>query len=190
MIENGTTQVGAPKEKSLVGCIVKLDSEMGGMLRDDHNKFVFSYFEGGRCQMQINSDTNLTTLIPNIKHGILRVFKNGKDVSEEHGGPPKIDRFIPIVKEGLKEPDAEDKNDQALLRVLESYDPEEIRSHVATINDYNTLDRLLQLEKAGDNLASQPRPDVVDIIFQRTKEVSGMTEPEEEKGSEEELKIR
>ena len=168
------------KVDKLVGCEVRLDPKRAGMLVDPTNDFTFSFFDGGRDRLKITEDTQLGVIKRNIKAGTLRVFKNDWDVTDKHGGLPRLRKDVPIVKNVAKRVDPENKSDKGLMRLLQTHNVDDIRNYVENINDFSTLDRILELEKQGENFCHQPRGVVIDLLSNRIRKVSGISVKKEE----------
>jgi hypothetical protein len=132
----------------------------------------------------------LSNIKENIKHGILRVMKDGRDVSEKYGGPPKAGPLRPIVKKIISKPDAGNNADAALIRVLETNDVNNIGTYIQQINDFATLQRLLELEQQGSNPTEKPRRSIVDSLTEKIKHVSGIKFGKDENAEEEEITVR
>lgn len=163
------------KKSKLVGCEVRLDPTMGGMLIDNVNNFTFSFMEGGKSSMVIAESTHLDLIERNIKHGILRVYKKDKDVTEKYGGPPELDKNRPIVEKGIPRLDDSDKLDTSLSQVLNTNDLARLEKYVDSISDFATLDRLYNLEKQGNNPCSVARDDILKKIKEKMKSVPGIS---------------
>ncbi len=172
------------KKNDLVGKVVKLDPKKSGMLVDTVNNFTFSFFEEGKDSREVTKDMDTSVIERNIEYGILRVYDKDKDVTKDFGGPSdRVVSRIPLVKEGIPESTSDDKEDRGLLNVLNRNDSRDIEKAIRSIDDYDLLRRLLDFEQSGENPASQPRRDVVEMITDRMKNVSGISmdkEPTEE----------
>ena len=184
------------RKVKLVGHEVRLDPTKGGMLYDPVNEFTFSFFKGGTDRLEIKEGMDTTLIEKNIKpHGILRVFSvkgtEEKDVTDKFGGPPKgNDRRTPLVKEGLKQPDNFDNLDEKLVKVLDVNDPDKIEKYVESITDYQSILKLIELEKMGNNPTSQCRRSVLDMLEERKKHVSGIAMFEDDDSDDEELTVK
>jgi hypothetical protein len=153
----------------LVGCEVRLDPTMSGMLIDNVNNFTFSFMDGGKSSMVVEESTHLDLIKRNIKHGILRVFKKDKDVTEKFGGPPKLDKNRPIVKEAIPRLDDADKLDASLAQVLNTNNLARLEAYIDSISDFTTLDRLYSLEKQGNNPCAVARDGILKKIKEKMK---------------------
>jgi hypothetical protein len=194
MTNNENTSGDTKKSPSLVGCEVVLDPTKGGMMADPANDFTFSYFRNKEGEITndkrvITKDMELTLIKENIKHGILRVMKDGKDVTEKYGGPPKAGPVRPIVKKIVSKPDAGDNIDAALLRVLDTNDVNQVGVYIQQVNDFASLQRLLELEQQGSNPTEKPRRSIVDALSDKIKHVSGIKVGKDENAEEEEITV-
>lgn len=137
--------------------------------------------ENGEEKVTIQKGWKLRSTMLAIKHGILRVSDDkGKDVTADLGGPaaPASSKAMAIVDEISKPADPEGSlRDKKLMDLLSHPNEETV---LATISSraptFEALERLLQLEKAGENPAFSPRGRVVDGLTQMLKNVSGMTQ--------------
>ena len=177
-------------KKDLVGKVVKLDPKKSGMLVDSVNDYTFNFFDEGNDYREVTEDMDITVIERNIKNGILRVYDDGDDVTQDFGGPEKRDiRREPLVNNGITRPNKDDKEDKSLLNILKINDIGQIKKSVNSISDYSSLKRLKDFEKNGDNPCSQPRVDVIQCIEDRMEHVNGI-EMEDEPQDKEEVTVK
>lgn len=123
-----------------------------------------------------------------IRAGLLRVFnEKGVDVTNEFGGAPASvisRRRTPIVEEMSVRANPEDSRDKKLMDLLNDTADDVVLSNIASRKmAYETLERLLQLEKDGNNPQFRPRQKVVDGIVELIRNTSGiMIQKLEEEG--------
>jgi len=166
--EKPKKQAGIKKDR-LVGCEVRLDPTKSGMLMDNTNSITFSFIEGGISNLVVKENHQLDLFMRNIIHGILRVYKDGKDVTEKFGGPPVVDMYKPIVSEGIPRLDESDQLDSSLAQVLNTNDLPQLERYIDSISDFQTLDRLYKLEIQGNNPCSCARDGVLKRIEKQMK---------------------
>lgn len=116
-----------------------------------------------------------------IKHGLLRVLdEKEKDITRDFGGPATIEaRAMPIVTNVAKPADPDtDARDRKLIDLLGNPNEDAVLKAIVSRNPtFEALERLLQLEKAGENPHFGPRAKVVDGIIEIMKNTSGITTP-------------
>jgi len=163
--------------KSLVGCELVLDPKMSGMFQDPVSKVTLNFFGAGKDRAIVTKDMDTKNVVRNIKAGVLRVVKGGKDVSKEFGGTPEEDsnwHFKPIVAiPALKKVTDKDK---PLIQVLDRNNDNKVIQDINSINDFNILSRLLELEKAGKNPASHSRASIIEALEAAIEKNVGMSE--------------
>lgn len=173
------------KQDKLVGCEVRLDPTKSGMLMDTSNGIIFSFMEGGTSSLLVESNHQLELIKRNIAPGILRVYKNGADVTESFGGPAVVDMYRPIVKDGIPRLDDSDKQDTSLVQVLNTNDLPQLERYIDSISDFQTLDRLYKLEMQGNNPCACARDGVLTKIKTKMKVVPGISIGEDHSEDEE-----
>lgn len=170
-------QVGEKIGNKLIGCEVVLDPTQSGMLYDPCNDFTFSFFKGTSSQdrMKIKSSTDLTCIMKNIKVGILRVYKDNKDLSIQFGGCAPRGPLRPLVGKGILKLDDVSGVTTKNAKIIDRNEIKEIQKLVNNLNSYDELGMLLDVEKQGNNPTSHARASVLDIISERMKHVSGIS---------------
>ena len=168
---------------SLVGYDVVLNPLKAGMYRDSVNNFILSFFEKGKDRITITDSMDVTFILRSIKHGILKVFKKQKDVSDKFGG--KEDDMWhrkPLVTISK----SADKNaDKYIIKILANNDENKVLQDIRSINDFETLCRLEELELKGTNNLALCRDNVIKCIHEIKKNINGISLPKEEDGEKE-----
>jgi len=165
------------EERSLIGCELVLDPKMSGMFQDPISKVTLSFFGKDKDRVKVTEDMDTRNIIRNIKVGIIRVMKGGKDVSKEYGGTAEGSsdwHFKPIVATpALKKVTDKDK---PLIQVLDRNNVNQVIQDIHSINDFSILSRLLELEKAGKNPASHSRASIIEALEAAIEKNPGMSE--------------
>jgi len=177
--------------KDLVGYEVRLNPYKAGMLVDSGNNITLSFFDGGTDRMEIKEDTDMTVISRNLIHGIVRIFKNDKDVSDKFGGPKTSNpKRVPIVEKGMKLSNVDDSKDRAIVNVLRKNNVRDICRYIEDINEFEVLDRMLDLEKQGENLSHQPRAAIVDALTKKIKKTGGVSRVKRDETADEEVTVK
>ena len=160
----------------LVGCDVVLDPTASGMLVDTISGISLSFFGSGKDRTTITKDMQVSSIMRNIVKGILRVEKNGVDITTKFGGKVhNVDwKRTPIVSGAVKR-EALD-TDKPLLGVLNRTKEAEIVRDINSIKSYGMLARLKDLEEMGKNPVSVGRSEILKAITNAMKRISGVTE--------------
>jgi len=149
------------QEKSLVGCQVVLNPKMSGMYIDPSNDFTLSFFDKGQDRITVTDKMDATFIRKNINAGILFVYQKNKDVSLKYGGVANKDvSRQPIVKA----PKKIDQQDDRYIKVINRNIEDLIIQDIRTIKDLPTLERIMELERGGNNPSSQSRGGIIDAI--------------------------
>jgi hypothetical protein len=165
--------------EKLVGCTLVLDPKRSGMFVDNSNKVNLHFFSDGNDRFVFVKNMDPTSILRNVKAGILRVEKEGKDISTDFDGPPveAADwRRKPIVENVPSRADLKG-SDRPLIQILGRNKESEIIRDVNSINDYKVLSRLEELEKMGNNPVAVGRVAILDALKRKMKTVSGISEP-------------
>ena len=159
--------------KKLIGCDIVLDPVQSGMFFDPISKINLNYFEGQSDRFTITDGIDITKILESVHKGILRVFKDGKDITIDFGGNEiNTDwRRTKIVDNAPKLPISTDKSDKALIALLNNNNTKEVCRNLSTVNDLSQFDRLIELETLGKNPSFQARAAVIDYIKEK---MSGM----------------
>jgi hypothetical protein len=185
-----TQQSNHQEEKcKLIGMEIVLDPKKSGMFYDPINKIALGFGSGkvldkgkavnasGSDKFTFSDGMDPVYIERAIKAGVLRVMKDGKDMSEKFGGPKISTAFKGPIVEGAIKPPA--KSDIPLLRVLALNNQTEIIRQVRSLKNYAQLERLKELEEMGKNPSSHARVNVLDIIVDEMKTVPGVGEARE-----------
>jgi len=164
------------KKSKLIGCEVAIDPKKTGMYLDPINRFTLGFggdTEGGIDSIVVTGEMDTTHIEKAIKVGILRVRKDGKDISEKFGGK-KLDALF--GKQGIVEKGAEvvSKADAPYLQILAHNDQRKIIQDIRSFTNYAQLERLKELESMGKNPSSQCRVNVLDAIIDMMKKTPGI----------------
>ena len=161
--------------KRLVGCDIVLDPVQSGMFFDPISKIHLSYFDGCSDRYTIVEGVELTKIIDSIHKGLLRVYKNNKDVTSDFGGEEisKDWRRTKIVDAPKLLVD-NNKSDKALAMLLKNNKVKEVCRNLSTVNDLSQLERLLELELLGKNPSFQSRSVIIDFIKDKIKGIYGV----------------
>ena len=155
-----------------------LDPNKSGMFEDDLNKYTLHFFSEGHDRIVFKKEMDPTVILKNIKAGILRVSKDGKDVTKDFGGQPFVDwSRQPIVEGGSRR--TVSKTDIPLINLLNRNKESEIIRDINSIKDYSMLNRLKELEEMGKNPTSNARGNVLDVIVDAIKRTPGVSEAKE-----------
>lgn len=175
-------------EEKLDGCTLVLDPKKSGFFKDEKNDITLHFFDDSHDKIEFKKTMDATEILRNIKVGILRVEKNGKDISTKFGGT-EVDNNewnrIPIVEGVPKKVNI--KKDEPYLNVLGRNDQKEIIRDINSINDLAMLERLMELEVQGNNPSSKGRANVVDAIKKAIKNTPGVGEAKEVKESKKDI---
>jgi len=156
----------------LIGYQIVLNPKRSGMWMDPINKITLSFFGDNKDKVEVKEGMDTSRIERAIKAGILKVFKNDKDISPDFGGPNGEDWHMkPLVEKSKKTPD---KEDIPYLQILGRNKQSEIIKNIEVINNYSILERLKELEEMGKNPSSQPRLDVLNTIIKKMKETGGV----------------
>lgn len=164
------TELKKMKEQSqkLVGKTVVLAPRNSFFTDADRQYTLCGVGDKGNDRAVIAKDWKLYSTMLGIRHGLLRVLNDhGKDITSQFGGQasPETAPQAPIVTDVPKTFDPEEKLDKELSRILSITVESEVLKAIASRNyPYDVLERLLELEKAGENQTSAPRQKIVDGI--------------------------
>ena len=127
--------------------------------------------ENHTTKVEIQKDWKLHSTMMGIKHGLLRVVDtDGKDISSQFGGPVLETHKTPLVDVGISMMDKDNTRDKKLAEILNNPVEDKVLIEIAQRNpSYETLERLLQLEVAGENPSFSGRGKVVDGIRELMK---------------------
>lgn len=168
--------------KGLPGKVVAL-SPKNAFFSDAQNQYtLYAYGEKGvensSNRVKIQEGWKLYSTMVAIRYGLLRVLDDsGKDVTADFGGPgsPATPPPAPIVKDVPQQVDAEDAADKKLAQLLNQTVEADILKMVSSRNfPYEDLERLLELEKKGENPTFAPRRAIVDGIEELMKKTPGL----------------
>lgn len=111
-----------------------------------------------------------------IRNGLLKVFDGNKDITSTFGGTSNIDESVkPIVQDVPLQVNMEDSRDKMFFQLLSQPVESEVMKAISSrALPYADLERLLELEKKGDNPTSAPRRSIVDGICELMKNTSGL----------------
>lgn len=159
----------------LNGKTLALNPSTAGMYVDEQNGFQLDFFADSRDKIIYKKDMDPIGILRNIKANILKVYDDGKDISEIFGGKKSknLDR-TPIVENVPRR--ADKKVDMPLLQLLGRPKEQEVLRDIESLNDFNTLQRLEELEKQGKNLSAVGRPNVINLIRKKMKKLSGVSD--------------
>ncbi len=176
-ITSATDKPGEKTKERLVGCSIVLDPNAAGMFVDESNNITLSFFKEGADIIEFRKEMEHLNILRNVKFGILRVMRDGKDVTEQFGGiaEAKDWRRTPVVEGAVKMVD--EKKEVGLINLLNRNKEVEVIRDISSINDYAILVRLDELEKMGKNPSALGRPGVLDAISKQMKKTPGVSEP-------------
>lgn len=125
-------------------------------------------------KVEIIKEWKLFSTMQAIKHGILRVLDtSGKDITAQFGGV--VENFqnrTPIVDHSISMVDKDSARDKKFIEILSETVEDKVLLNIASRNpSYDTLERILQLEVAGENPSFSGRGKVVDGIREMMKKV-------------------
>lgn len=171
------TQLEKDKElaKQLVGKTVTLSPTVAFFVEDNGQYVLNAYndmegqtIEFNQTKVVIKEGWKLEPTLRNIRKGELRVYDNGEDVTQKFGGPaaPMSRKGSPIVT-GATIPQFNDKDqrDVKLKGILDNITESDIIKKIEGSNlPFEVLQRLLELELAGENPSFRSRRNIVDTI--------------------------
>lgn len=182
MMDKANEQLARDKEvaKGLVGKIIKLSPTVPFFFEDNGNYVLNAQPEIDGVQSEFQNSTvvikegwKLECTLRNVRAGQLRVVdEKGNDISEQFGGPaaPLNRKARAIVAEGMPQFNKDDQRDVKLKGILDNIDEREILKVIESNRlPYALMERLLQLELAGENPAYRSRRAVVDGIKELMK---------------------
>lgn len=174
--------------KQLVGKTIKLSPTVAFFF-EDNQQYVLNAqpdLENVKTEFKnenvvIKDGWKLACTLRNVRAGQLRVIdENGNDVSQHFGGPslPPDRKARAIVASGMPQFNKDDQRDVKLRKILDNIDEKEILKVIGS-NDlpYELLERLYQLELAGENPSYRSRASIIDGIRDLIKKKSGITSP-------------
>jgi len=162
-------------EDRLVGCEITLDPKKSGFFFDPTNNFTLGFggtFEGHSDTKEITDNMDLTLIYKSIKAGTIRVIKKDKDITHEFGGTKFDKRPMQPLVDGV--PDSVAREDRPLMNILYTNKHVDILRQISAQTNYATLERLMELEKMGQNPSNQPRVDIIDAIAAQMKLCPGI----------------
>lgn len=172
--------------KKLYGKVVTLSPRNAFFIDADKQYVLSAYGTIGDTKQENSTDRvvvkegwKLYSTMMAVKHGLLRVLDGEKDVTAEFGGRPiSDDKATPLVNAPSKPVGKEpDKRDQKLMEILAKTRDEDVLKDIAGRKfTFDALERLLQLEIAGENPSFSPRLRVVDGIRDIMKATTGIGE--------------
>lgn len=148
--------------------------------REDKEGRKVAASEFDKTEVTIQEGWKLESTLRNVRKGVLRVLdKDGKDITREFGGPEKpLNRKSTPLVTVPKVANPLDQRDQKLLRILDDINPIDIIKNLTAIRpSYDVLERVLQLELAGENPAYRSRQAVVEGIKEIMKNTTGIGAP-------------
>lgn len=133
--------------------------------------------ENSSDRVEIKSGWKLYSTMLAIRHGLLRVLDGEKDVTATFGGAvtPEEGKQQPVVADVPEKTDPEDIKDRRLSMLLSDTREAEVMKGISTrALTYEDLERLLELEKKGENPTYAPRRAIVDGITELMKNTPGL----------------
>lgn len=162
--------------KKLIDKTLVLDPTASGMFVDEKNKFQLDFFKEDNDKIHYTDAMDPQTIMRSIKAGILRVYDDKKDISNELGGKVKNEDWKrKSIVDGIPKKADKDK-DMPLLRLLGRTTEKEVLRDIQALNDFDTLVRLEELEKQGKNPSEVGRPNVLKLLSDKKKKIPGVSE--------------
>jgi hypothetical protein len=174
--------------KQLVGKTIRLSPRIAFFF-EDNSQYVLNAHAGyddlksefKNSNIVIKEGWKLEPTMRNVKAGILRVFdEKGVDISQSFGGPalPPNRKEKPIVTGAPLMFDKSDQRDVKLRALLDNVNEKEVLQVVESNRlPLDLLERLYELELAGENPAYRSRAAIVEGIKELMKRTHGITDP-------------
>lgn len=135
--------------------------------------------ENDHDRVVVQKNWKLFATMVAIKNNLLRVLdEKGKDVTSDFGGSATPDTGVsmPIVSDVSKRADPkDDPRDKKLMELLANNNEDAVMKSISSRSpSYDALERLLQLEIAGENPSFAPRGKVIDGLKELIKNTTGI----------------